>query len=47
MTAPGLRSRTTYIVPGLIASYRSPDVLYGLSGEARVSYEFYEALAMP
>ena len=43
-SAPGLRSRTTYVVPGLIASYRSPDVLYGLSGEARVSYEAYEAL---
>ena len=44
-SAPGLRSRTTYIVPGLIASYRSPDVLYGLSGDARVSYEYYEALS--
>ncbi len=44
-SVPGIRSRTTYIVPGLIASYRSPDVLYGLSGEARVSYEAYEALA--
>ena len=43
-SAPGIRSRTTYVVPGLIASYRSPDVLYGLSGDARVSYEAYEAL---
>src|SRR5207245_10677829 len=41
---PGLRSRTTYLLPGLAASHRSPDVLYGLSGEARVSYEAYEAL---
>src|SRR5207302_1047539 len=44
-SAPGLRARTTYIVPGLIATYRSPDVLYGLSVDARVSYEAYEALA--
>jgi hypothetical protein len=43
-SVPGIRSRTTYIIPGLIASYRSPDVLYGLSGDARVSYEAYEAL---
>ena len=43
-SVPGIRSRTTYIVPGVAASYRSPDVLYGLSGEARVSYEAYEAL---
>ncbi|PYM95689.1 MAG: hypothetical protein DME04_04050 [Candidatus Rokuibacteriota bacterium] len=42
---PGARARTTYAVPGLIATYRSPDALYGLSGEARVSYEAYEALA--
>src|SRR5207249_10454812 len=34
-SAPGVWSRTTYIVPGLIASYRSPEVLYGLSGESR------------
>jgi len=44
-SVPGIRARTTYVVPGLIATYRSPDVLYGLSGEARVSYEAYEALA--
>jgi len=44
-SAPGRQSRTTYVVPGLIATYRSPDVLYGLSGEARVGYEAYEALA--
>ena len=43
-SAPGIRARTTYVVPGLIATYRSPDALYGLSGEARVSYEAYEAL---
>ncbi len=44
-SAPGIRARTTYAVPGLIATYRSPDALYGLSGEARVSYEAYQALA--
>jgi hypothetical protein len=44
-SVPGIRARTTYVVPGLIATYRSPDVLYGLSGEARVGYEAYEALA--
>jgi hypothetical protein len=44
-SAPGLRASTTHIVPGLIATYRSPDVLYGLSADARVSYEAYEALA--
>src|SRR5437879_8086791 len=38
---PGARARTTYAVPGLIATYRSPDALYGPSGEARVSYEAY------
>jgi len=43
-SVPGIRSRTTYIVPGVAASYRSPDVLYGLSGEGRVSYEAYQAL---
>jgi hypothetical protein len=42
--APASRASTTYVVPGLIATYRSPDALYGLSGEARVSYEAYEAL---
>jgi hypothetical protein len=41
---PGIRSRTTYIVPGLSANYRSPDVLYGFSGEGRASYEAYEAV---
>jgi hypothetical protein len=44
-SAPGIRSRTTYLVPGLIASYRSLDVLSGLSGEALVSYEAYQALS--
>jgi hypothetical protein len=41
---PGIRSRTTYIVPGLSPNYRSPDVLYGFSGEGRASYEAYEAV---
>jgi hypothetical protein len=44
-SAPGIRSQTTYVVPGVIASYRSLDVLSGLSGDAHVSYEAYEALA--
>jgi hypothetical protein len=44
-SAPGIRARTTHVVPGVIASYRSPDVLYGLSGEGHVSYEAYEAVA--
>jgi hypothetical protein len=44
-SAPGFRSRTGYVVPGLIASYRSLDVLYGLSGEALLSYEAYQALS--
>jgi hypothetical protein len=43
-SAPGIRSKTTYIVPGLSMSYTSPDVLYGFSGEGRASYEAYEAL---
>ena len=43
-SAPGIRSKTTYIVPGLSVSYTSPDVLYGFSGEGRVSYEAYEAV---
>jgi hypothetical protein len=43
-SAPGLRARTTHVVPGLIATYRSPDQLYGFSGDARVSYEAYEAV---
>ena len=43
-SAPGLRARTTYVVPGLIATYRSQDQLYGFSGDARVSYEAYEAV---
>jgi len=42
---PGSRASTTYVVPGLIATYRSPDALYGLSGEARVSYEAYEEVS--
>ena len=43
-SAPGIRSKTTYVVPGLAVSYTSPDVLYGFSGEGRASYEAYEAL---
>jgi hypothetical protein len=44
-SAPGIRAQTTYVVPGLTASYRSLDVLDGLSGEALVSYEAYQALS--
>jgi hypothetical protein len=44
-SAPGIQSRTTYVVPGLIVGYRSLDVLQGLSGEALVSYEDYQALS--
>jgi hypothetical protein len=43
-SAPGLRASTTHVVPGLIVTYRSPDVLYGLSGEAHLSYEAYQAV---
>jgi hypothetical protein len=43
-STPGIRSKTTHIVPGLSVSYTSPDVLYGFSGEGRVSYEAYEAV---
>ena len=43
-TAPGIRASTTHLVPGLAVTYRSPDVLYGLYGEGRVSYEAYETL---
>jgi hypothetical protein len=43
-SAPGIRSKTTYVVPGLSVSYTSPDVLYGFSGEGRASYEAYEAV---
>ena len=41
---PGIRASTTHVVPGVIAAYRSQEVLYGLSGDARVSYEAYEAV---
>jgi hypothetical protein len=44
-TAPGIRASTTHLVPGLAVTYRSPDVLYGVYGEGRVSYEAYQALA--
>jgi hypothetical protein len=33
------------MVPGLAVSYRSPDVLYGFSGDGRVGYEAYQALS--
>ena len=44
-TAPGIRASTTHLVPGVAVTYRSPDVLYGLYGEGRLSYEAYQALA--
>src|SRR4029434_3513220 len=44
-TAPGIRARTTHLVPGLAVTYRSPDVLYGFSGEGRLSYEAYQTMA--
>jgi hypothetical protein len=44
-TAPGIDASTTHLVPGLALSYRSPDVLYGFSGEGRVSYEAYQTLS--
>jgi hypothetical protein len=44
-TAPGIRARTTHLVPGLAVTYRSPDVLYGLYGEGRLSYEAYQTMA--
>ena len=33
------------MVPGIAVSYRSPDVLYGFSGDGRVSYEAYQTLS--
>jgi hypothetical protein len=44
-TAPGIKANTTHMVPGLAVSYRSPDVLYGFSGDARVSYEAFQTLS--
>jgi hypothetical protein len=44
-TAPGIRASTTHLVPGLAVTYRSPDVLYGLYGEGRLSYEAYQTMA--
>ena len=44
-TAPGIKASTTHMVPGLAVSYRSPDVLYGFSGDGRVSYEAYQTLS--
>ena len=43
-TAPGIRASTTHMVPGVALTYRSPDVLYGLYGEGRASYEAYQTL---
>jgi hypothetical protein len=42
---PGIDASTTHLVPGLALSYRSPDVLYGFSGDGRVSYEAYQSLS--
>jgi hypothetical protein len=44
-TAPGIQASTTHIVPGVAVTYRSPDLLYGLYGEGRASYEAYQTLA--
>jgi hypothetical protein len=44
-TVPGIDASTTHMVPGLAVTYRSPDVLYGFSGEGRVSYEAYQTLS--
>jgi hypothetical protein len=44
-TAPGIRASTTHLVPGLAVTYRAPDVLYGFSGEGRLSYEAYQTMA--
>jgi hypothetical protein len=41
---PGIRASTTHVVPGLTATYHSPEQLYGVSGDARVGYEAYEAV---
>jgi hypothetical protein len=43
-TAPGIRASTLHMVPGFAVTYRSPDVLYGLYGEGRASYEAYQTL---
>jgi hypothetical protein len=44
-TAPGIDASTTHLVPGLAVTYRSPQALYGFSGEGRVSYEAYQTLS--
>ena len=44
-TAPGIRASTTHLVPGIAVTYRSPEVLYGLYGEGRLSYEAYQTMA--
>ena len=44
-TAPGIDASTTHMVPGIAISYRSPDVLYGFSGDGRVSYEAFQTLS--
>ena len=43
-TVPGIRASTTHLVPGLAVTYRSPEVLYGLQGEGRLSYEAYQTM---
>jgi len=43
-TVPGIRATTTHMVPGIALTYRSQDVLYGLYGEGRASYEAYQTL---
>jgi hypothetical protein len=43
-TAPGIRASTIHLVPGVAATYRSPDVLYGFYGDGRVSYEAYQGV---
>jgi hypothetical protein len=44
-TAPGIQASTTHLVPGVAVTYRSPEVLYGLYGQGRVSYEAYQTMA--
>jgi hypothetical protein len=44
-TAPGIKASTAHMVPGIAVSYRSPDVLYGFSGDGRVSYEAFQTLS--
>jgi len=44
-TAPGIHASTTHLVPGVAVTYRSPEVLYGLQGEGRLSYEAYQTMS--